>query len=157
MEMINYLKHCVETQEGMLLYLIATICLFMAIDFVTGSAGAFINPAIKFRSKEGINGILRKLVSIAVMVAMIPLSILIPNDMGLGLLYTLYIGYLILEFKSIIENLDKCGVDVGPLKIFLRGIEENLPHLNDDKNKDNKNKDDKKDDKNKEDKEKEDK
>lgn len=123
---INYLKHFLDTQDGLILYLLGVMCFLMVVDFLTGITGAYINPNIEFKSKEGINGILRKFISLIVAITVIPISVLVPNDMGLSLIHTLYIGYIFFEFKSIIENLDKCGIKVGLFKIFLNGIEKNI-------------------------------
>lgn len=112
-----------ETPEGKVIYILTIICVLMIIDFVTGSIAAWRNPAIKFRSQEGINGILRKLCSIIVLVACIPIAPLVPADAGVAALIVLYIGYLIMEFKSILENLGKLGVEITPLTEFLKKIE----------------------------------
>lgn len=112
-----------ETPEGKVIYILTIICVLMIIDFITGSIAAWRNPAIAFRSQEGINGILRKLCSIIVLVACIPIAPLVPADAGVAALIVLYIGYLIMEFKSILENLSKMGVEISPLSDFLNKIE----------------------------------
>lgn len=112
------LSEYVKTQEGKVMYILTMVCVFMAIDFILGSLAAWRNPNIKFRSNEGINGILRKVASLIVLVMCIPVSVLIPSGAGIVTLYILYLGYLIMEFSSIIENLDKLGVHIAPLKIF---------------------------------------
>lgn len=117
------LRAAIETPEGKVIYILTIICVLMIIDFVTGSIAAWRNPAIKFRSQEGINGILRKLCSIIVLVACIPIAPLVPADAGVAALIVLYVGYLIMEFKSILENLGKLGVEISPLAEFLDKIE----------------------------------
>lgn len=126
--MINFLNDCITTTDGKILYLLSIICGAMIIDFASGTLGAKINKEIVFESQKGINGILRKIVSMIVMVFFIPVSILIPNGMGTNLLFVLYIGYLVMELKSILENCKKMGVDMS---LFNRLIE----MLNSDKNK----------------------
>lgn len=111
-----------ETPEGKVIYILTIICVLMIIDFVTGSIAAWRNPAIKFRSQEGINGILRKLCSIIVLVACIPIAPLVPADAGVAALIVLYVGYLLMEFKSILENLGKMGVEITPLTEFLNKV-----------------------------------
>ena len=100
----------------------------MIVDFLTGTVAAWRNPDIKFRSQEGINGILRKLVSMIVLVACIPVSALVPVEMGVAALFVLYVGYMLMEFKSILENLSKLGVVTSPLENFVHRIEEELEH-----------------------------
>lgn len=117
--MFIFLRQLIQTQDGKILFTLGAIAVAMMIDFLTGTVAAKINPNIDFRSKEGINGILRKICSIALMIFFIPLSILLPNDTGVAFLYVMYIGYLLFELKSIIENLNKMGIDVALFKQFI--------------------------------------
>lgn len=119
----DILRDATETPEGKVIYILAIICVLMIIDFITGSLAAWRNPGISFQSQEGINGILRKLCSIIVLVACIPIAPLVPADAGVAALIVLYVGYLIMEFKSILENLGKLGVEISPLAEFLDKIE----------------------------------
>ncbi|MCD3524788.1 phage holin family protein [Streptococcus equi] len=108
--MFIFLRQLIQTQDGKILFTLGAIAVAMMIDFLTGTVAAKINPNIDFRSKEGINGILRKICSIALMIFFIPLSILLPNDTGVAFLYVMYVGYLLFELKSILENLNKMGL-----------------------------------------------
>ncbi|CRQ98129.1 phage holin [Streptococcus equi subsp. equi] len=117
--MFIFLRQLIQTQDGKILFTLGAIAVAMMIDFLTGTVAAKINPNIDFRSKEGINGILRKICSITLMIFFIPLSILLPNDTGVAFLYVMYIGYLLFELKSIIENLNKMGIDVALFKQFV--------------------------------------
>ena len=126
--MFDWLHHAVATNEGKVLYLLALICVAMVVDFLIGSIAAWRNPEIKFTSQKGIDGILRKLASILVLVVCIPVSALIPAEAGLIALIVLYIGYLVMELASIVENLDSLGVPVGPLKAFIENVSEITHH-----------------------------
>jgi len=117
--MFIFLRQLIQTQDGKILFTLGAIAVAMMIDFLTGTVAAKINPNIDFRSKEGINGILRKICSITLMIFFIPLSILLPNDTGVAFLYVMYVGYLLFELKSIIENLNKMGIDVALFKQFV--------------------------------------
>ncbi len=123
--MFEFLKHFLETEDGKILYLLSMISLAMILDFLTGIIAAKVNSNITFNSKAGINGILRKIGSILVMVFFIPISVLIPGDTGTILIYTLYIGYLVMELKSIVENLNKMGIDVEALKNIIELLRKN--------------------------------
>lgn len=112
----------VATLEGKVLYILALICVAMIVDFLVGSLAAWRNPAVRFTSQRGIDGILRKLASILVLVGCIPVSALIPADAGLVALAVLYVGYLMMELASIVENLDHLGVHVGPLRRFIEHV-----------------------------------
>ena len=117
-----WLNQCVATLEGKVLYILALICVAMIVDFLVGSLASWRNPAVRFTSQRGIDGILRKLASILVLVGCIPVSALIPADAGLVALAVLYVGYLMMELASIVENLDHLGVHVGPLKRFIEHV-----------------------------------
>ena len=122
--MIEYLRHFTTTQEGRIFFILAIVACLMIIDFISGTVAAIINPNIEFKSKEGVYGILRKIVSMLLMVILVPVGVVLPGDTGIMLVYTLYIGYMLFELKSIVENLDKMGVDVGIFKVFLNNFEQ---------------------------------
>lgn len=115
----TFLKNLIATQDGKILFTLGAITIAMMIDFLTGTVAAKINPSIDFRSKEGINGILRKICSVIVMVFFIPVSVLLPGDTGIAFLYVMYLGYLVFELKSILENMAKMGIDIKLLKEFV--------------------------------------
>ena len=117
--MFSFLKHLIETEDGKILFVLSLICFAMIIDFISGTIAALINPDIEFKSKVGINGILRKVASVVLLLFFIPLSVLIPNDLGVALLYTLYIGYLLMEIKSILENYQKLGTPTEMFQNFI--------------------------------------
>lgn len=126
--LFEYLHHMAESPEGKVIYILSIICLLMIIDFITGTIAAWRNTDIKFSSQEGINGILRKLVSMIVLVACIPVSALVPVEMGVAALFVLYVGYMLMEFKSILENLSKLGIITFPFDNFVHKIEAELEH-----------------------------
>ena len=47
-------------------------------------------------------------------------------------LIVLYLGYLVMELASIVENLDNLGVPVAPLRAFIENVKD-VAH-NDDNN-----------------------
>ena len=125
MNLFEWLRQFIETEDGKILFILTMIVSAMIIDFLTGTIAAKVNSNITFNSKVGINGILRKLASISIMVFFIPLSVLIPAGAGVALVYTLYIGYLVMELKSIAENLGKMGVDIETLKDIIDLLSKN--------------------------------
>lgn len=133
----HYLRAMTDTQDEMILFVLTLILGAMGIDFVLGTIAARINPNIQFKSKEGINGILRKLGSIMMLAYCIPLSALLPDGVGLGTLQLLYLGYLFFELKSIIENLEKLGVDAALFKGFVDRLSSRLAHDKEEKENDN--------------------
>lgn len=126
------LRSLADTQDEFIVFVLTLIMIAMVIDFLTGTVAAKINPNITFVSKAGINGILRKIASIALLAFCIPLSVLLPEGVGLGTLQVLYLGYLFFELKSILENFEKLGVNTVFFKEFLeRFSDSQLKHFND--------------------------
>jgi len=121
--MIEFLRELTGTQDAKIFFILGLIAIAMIIDFLTGTVSAKINQNII--SQKGINGILRKICSMIVMIFFIPVSILIPEGIGIGLVYVLYLGYLFMELKSILENLKKMGIDVSLFKNFVDEVEKN--------------------------------
>lgn len=124
-EWIQTLKNASNTQDKLIVYTLVLIMIAMVIDFLSGTLAAKINPDIQFRSKEGINGILRKIASIALLAYCIPLSVLLPEGVGIGALQILYTGYLFFELKSILENYEKLKFDTTLLREFVSKLFKN--------------------------------
>ena len=64
MNLFEWLRQFIETEDGKILFILTLIVTAMIIDFLTGTIAAKVNSNITFNSKAGINGILRKLASI---------------------------------------------------------------------------------------------
>ena len=127
-QLFQTLAQAASTTEGKALYLLALRCLTMALDFLLGSLAAWRDPSVKFTSGRGIDGILRKLASILVLVCCIPVSALVPAEAGLAALIVLYLGYLALELASVVENLSKLGAPVSGLKRFIENVRDSTSH-----------------------------
>lgn len=125
-EWSHALRGFVNTQDKLIVFTLTLIMGAMVIDFLTGTLAAKINSKIEFKSKEGINGILRKISSIALLAFCIPLSILLPEGIGLGTLQVLYLGYLFFEMKSVLENFEKLGIDTALFKEFFEVLKKYL-------------------------------
>ena len=95
------------------MFILAMICCAMIIDFLSGVFAAKMNPKI------GINGILKKIAALMLLIFFIPLAMTIPGNTGTGLLYVLYFGYLLMEIQSILENYQKIGIDVSLFQNFI--------------------------------------
>lgn len=124
---IQRMQALADTPEERILFLLGLILMAMTFDFILGSLGAKYNPSIVFRSKEGINGIVRKLASIALLAYCIPLSAVLPDVVGPTALLVLYFGYLMFELKSILENLDKLGINSDLFKSFINNFSKVQP------------------------------
>ncbi|WP_301359558.1 phage holin family protein [Enterococcus spodopteracolus] len=106
------------------MYILSLICLAMILDFLSGVCAAKINSQLSFKSKIGINGILKKISALFLLLFFIPLSLIVPGKVGVGLLYVLYLGYLIMELQSIFENYKKMNIDTSLFETFLQSLKE---------------------------------
>ena len=111
--MFDFLRTLIATDDGLILFLLGLIVTMEIIDFFSGTFAAIINPGIEYQSKIGINGLLRKIQGIVLLTVLIPMSVLLPEQTGVAFLYTIYIGYLILTFKSLVENYGKAKGDTS--------------------------------------------
>jgi toxin secretion/phage lysis holin len=101
-EFFNFFRSVVQTEDGLVLYALALIVSMEIIDFLTGTIAAIANPDIEYKSKIGINGLLRKI--LGVLMILIPMSVLLPEKTGFAFLYSIYLGYIAFTFQSLIEN-----------------------------------------------------
>ena len=75
------------------------------IDFLFGFTNAKFNEKVKFKSGKAIDGIMRKIKFLLLAVIFIPISVLMPEPIGSGALYTFYFGYIYAELNSILSHL----------------------------------------------------
>ena len=109
----DFLRNIIATEDGLILFLLGLIASMEIVDFLSGTFAAMINPGIEYQSKIGINGLIRKIMGIILLTVLIPMSVLLPEQTGVAFLYTIYIGYLILTFKSLVENYGKAKGDTS--------------------------------------------
>ncbi|HGK2101271.1 phage holin family protein, partial [Streptococcus pneumoniae] len=88
-EFFNFLRSVVQTEDGLVLYALTLIVSMEIIDFVTGTIAAIINPDIEYKSKTGINGLLRKISGVLLLMILIPASVLLPEKTGFAFLYSI--------------------------------------------------------------------
>ncbi|MDS8919577.1 phage holin family protein, partial [Streptococcus pneumoniae] len=82
---------------------------------------------IEYKSKIGINGLLRKISGVLLLMILIPASVLLPEKTGFVFLHSIYLGYIAFTFQSLIENYRKLKGNVTlfqPIvKVFQRLLE----------------------------------
>ncbi|MDT2736560.1 phage holin family protein [Enterococcus pseudoavium] len=107
-------------QEPRLLFVLALISVAMLLDLLTGVIAAKLTKQIS--SKIGINGILRKIASILLLLFFLPVSSLIPLQAGSILLYAFYVSFLVMELHSIFENYEKMGIATEVFRNFIQRL-----------------------------------
>ncbi|MBF0780525.1 MULTISPECIES: phage holin family protein [unclassified Granulicatella] len=105
---LKNLDEVAKNENSQALYLLALLVVAMIIDFLMGYLAAWINKEVV--SKKGVEGIIRKVASIVLLLLAIPVAPIIPGGVGTAALYVLYFGYLIMELSSIVENYRKLGL-----------------------------------------------
>ena len=111
-------------QEQKITYLLSMLSVSRIMDFISGVYAAKLHKEIT--CKRGINGIIRKVASMILLVFFLPVSLIIPGQTGIALLSVLYLGYLFMEIQSILENYQKIGIDTHYLQKILTKLREKV-------------------------------
>lgn len=121
--MITYLQALLSTDDSKIIYILTLLMVLMMVDFVMGVVIARLDKDIQFSSFKMKIGILIKIVEILLAIIAIPFALLF--DVGLQLLYVLYVGlcgselYSIFGHMKIVDDGDK-GIDL--LEKFFNGL-----------------------------------
>lgn len=123
--MIEWLQYWLMTDDRKIIYLLTILLITNILDFSLGWINAKFNRRVTFSSGQAILGIARKIVLFILAMIFIPVSLLVPEPVGISALYVFYIGYIASEFNSILSHLnlasdDKRGNLIGDFleKIF---------------------------------------
>lgn len=133
-EFFNFLRNVIQTEDGLILYALALIVSMEIIDFLTGTIAAIANPDIEYKSKIGINGLLRKILGVLLLMILIPMSVLLPEKTGFAFLYSIYLGYIAFTFQSLVENYRKLKGNITLFQPILKAFQR-LLEKDEDKNK----------------------
>ena len=133
-EFFHFFRSVVQTEDGLVLYALTLIVSMEIIDFLTGTIAAIANPDIEYKSKIGINGLLRKILGVLLLMILIPMSVLLPEKSGFAFLYSIYLGYIVFTFQSLVENYRKLKGNVTLFQPILKAFQR-LLEKDDDKNK----------------------
>ena len=133
-ELFNFFRSLIQTEDGLVLYALGLIVILEIVDFASGTFAAIANPEIEYKSKIGINGLIRKILGVLLLMVLIPMSILLPEKTGFLFLYSIYLGYIAFTFQSLIENYRKLKGNVNLFQPFLKAFQR-LIEKDEDKNK----------------------
>ena len=133
-ELFNFFRSLIQTEDGLVLYALSLIVILEIVDFASGTFAAIANPEIEYKSKIGINGLIRKILGVLLLMVLIPMSVLLPEKTGFAFLYSIYLGYIAFTFQSLIENHRKLKGNVTLFQPILKAFQRLLEN-DDDKNK----------------------
>lgn len=89
-----------------MLVVLACVYAFAAMcDFLAGITNAIYTQKIPFSSKKAQYGIIRKILTLAMMIALVPLAMLFPMDIAMYSLTILYVGLAVTEIYSVLGHL----------------------------------------------------
>ncbi|MGG5372872.1 phage holin family protein [Enterococcus sp. AZ196] len=123
MKMILWAQTMMENEHGKLLIWLAFVLVLMAIDVVTGFIQAYINRDLK--SKKMSNGLLKKFALLLVLVAIVPLTIVLPSLFSTSVIITVYALETLNEMMSIVENLNKLGIATNMFDPIIKRLQAN--------------------------------
>lgn len=115
--MIDYLKSMLITSEGKLFYVLGLIVVLMTIDCISGFVSAIVTKTVD--SGKITVGVLKKGLTLIMLSVLIPMALLLPDGIGLGILFITYMLAMLGEFTSILENFKKMGIDVVIFQSFI--------------------------------------
>ena len=133
-ELFNFFRSLIQTEDGLVLYALGLIVILEIVDFASGTFAAIANPEIEYKSKIGINVLIRKILGVLLLMVLIPMSVLLPEKTGFAFLYSIYLGYIAFTFQSLIENYRKLKGNVTLFQPILKAFQRLLEN-DDDKNK----------------------
>ena len=102
MNFVNSVWKFVENEFGYMLYILALILMAMMIDLIFATIVAKVQG--RDNSKIGINGMLRKITSIILLVSVLLIIPIVPFNMGVYAVTLFYLNYLRLEVLSLNET-----------------------------------------------------
>lgn len=121
--MIHYLEGLLKTSDGKILYILTLLMVLMIIDFIMGVCIARFDTKVKFSSFKMKIGILVKIVEVLLAIIAIPFVLLF--NMGLELLYVLYIGLCASEIYSILGHIkivDDDNKGINLMDLFFKKL-----------------------------------
>ncbi len=100
----SFLSHIVGWSNAL-----DTLLLAMIIDYMTGIAGAYINPKELLNSSRGFKGVCKKVIILGLCALAFSFDRMLGTDIVFKVVVYFYIG---VEGLSIIENAAKCGIPI---------------------------------------------
>lgn len=124
--MMYYVDSLYSIKDNIDLYLLVILTMILVaniIDFGFGWVNAKMNKDVKFISSKALYGIVKKMMYFIVLVFFgVSALIVIPNEISLPAIITLYLGYLASEINSILSHL-KVTEDGKKGEVFMDFIE----------------------------------
>ena len=109
--MITWLQHLLENDDTKVMYFLTIILAFSMIDLLIGWVNAKFNKDVSFSSSVALFGIIKKITYFIILCLFVPVSLIIPNPVGMLALYGLYSVYLYTEITSVLSHFNLADDD----------------------------------------------
>ncbi|MCU7356687.1 phage holin family protein [Enterococcus dispar] len=129
MKMILWAEEMMKNDYGKVLIWLAVILMLMAVDMITGFIQAYVNHDLK-SGKMG-TGLLKKFALLAVLVSVVPLTIVLPEMISVSVIIGVYVLETLNELVSVVENLNKMGIAASMFDPIIKRLQ--APNNPDDK------------------------
>lgn len=123
MELLLWAQKMMEDEYGKIMIWLVFILILMAIDVFTGFIQAYTNHELK--SGKMSTGLLKKFALMLVLVAIVPLTVVLPGVVSVTVIISVYTLEMVNEFLSIIENLNKIGIGTNIFEPILKRLKGN--------------------------------
>lgn len=116
---IEYLQALIKTDDNkMIIFLLGTL-IAITVDMITGWTKSIVTKTPS--SDIGTRGLLKHLSLFSLILVLGLFSIFIGN-FAIFAWYALVIYYWLLQFQSVLENLDSMGVDIKGFNTFIQAV-----------------------------------
>ena len=116
--MITWLQQLLENDDTKVMYFLTIILAFSMIDLLIGWVNAKFNKDVSFSSSVALFGVIKKMTYFIVLCLFVPVSLFIPNPVGMLALYSLYSVYLYSEITSVLSHFN-LAEDDKKNKLFI--------------------------------------
>lgn len=116
--MITWLQQLLENDDTKVMYFLTIILAFSTIDLIIGWVNAKFNKDVSFSSSVALLGVIKKMTYFIVLCLFVPVSLFIPNQVGMLALYGLYSVYLYTEITSVLSHFN-LAEDDKKNKLFI--------------------------------------
>lgn len=106
MDIIAFLNELTQSDGTFIIALLGTILIASTFDFLFGWLNARFNSNVVFQSGVALYGIIKKMMYFVTLAFfMVVAFLIVPDQIAMAAVYTLYVGYLMSELNSIMSHL----------------------------------------------------
>lgn len=131
MKMVLWAQDMMQDEYGQIVIWLGFILFLMAVDVITGFIQAYKNHGLA--SGKMSTGLLKKFALLLVLVAIVPLTVVLPGVVSVTVIISVYTLEMVNELLSILENLNKLGVGTNIFDPLMKRLKANNESVNKEK------------------------